>query len=290
MPGVMEGLSTVNSFLRTLIALAVIGVAGVAGWFGYTTFNAKEIAAQKKAKELEAANVALSDARTQLSAARNEVAAKEAQNRLLIAENEKLAADVKKLQTALHYLKVDHRVARFTATDQKKDEQTGEVKTRIEFVELNDEGQPMGETREYVIDGDTVYIDGWVVQFDDKYVEEADLERGTSLLLFKRIFGSGQKPDQGYPLDTPGSAPLKYARGSRMSDFEKKIWDDFWNIANDSAKAEAMGIKAAHGVAPYVKVKKGSTYRILLRASGQPFLVTDEATGSTTTGDKPSER
>jgi len=290
MPGMMEGLSTVNSFLRTLIALAVIGVAGVGGWFGYTAFNAKEIAAQKKAKELEAANVALTDARSQLTDARNEVVAKEAQNRLLTAANEKLAADVQRLQTALHYLKVDHRVAKFTAVDQTKDEQTGLVKTRIEFVELNDEGQPMGEPRVYDIDGDTVYIDGWVVQFEDKYVESADLERGTSLLLFKRIFGSGQKPDQGYPLDTPGSAPLKYARGSNMSEFEKKIWGDFWSIANDPAKAEALGIKAAHGVAPYVKVQKGSTYRINLRASGQPFLVTDEATGASNSGGKSSER
>lgn len=289
MPGVMEGLSTVNSFLRTLIALAVVGAAGVAGWFGYTTYNAKEIAAHQKAKELQAANVALSDARNQLADARTQIVAAKQQNQLLTAENAKLAAAVKKLETALHYLKVDHRVAKFTAIDQKKDEQTGEVKTRIEFVELNDEGQPIGDTREYVIDGDTVYIDGWVVQFDDKYVEAADLERGTSLLLFKRIFGSGQKPDQGYPLDTPGSAPLKYARGSQMSDFEKKIWNDFWNIANDPAKAEALGIKAAHGVAPYVKVQKGSTYRILLRASGQPFLVTDEATGAAAANGKPAE-
>ena len=62
-------------------------------------------------------------------------------------------------------------------------------------------------------------------------------ERGTSLLLFKRIFGSGQRPDDGYPLDEVGSAPRAYARGGKMSDFERRIWDDFWNIANDPERA-----------------------------------------------------
>lgn len=275
--GVMEGISTVNSFLRTMIAIGVIVGLGAASWFGYTTFNAKEIAAQKSAQDLAAANKAATELKNRLEAAETDVAAKAEQNRVLTAENTKLQQHVKKLETALHYLKVDHRVAKFTAVDQTKDETTGDITTKIEFVELNDEAQPIDTPRLFTIRGDTVYIDGWVVQFDDKYVEEADLERGTSLLLFKRIFGSGQKPDDGFPLDEVGSAPHKYARGGKMSDFEKKIWDDFWNIASDSAKAEALGIKAAHGVAPYVKVKKGSTHRVLLRASGQPFLVTDEA-------------
>jgi hypothetical protein len=289
MPGMMEGLTTVNSFLRTLIALVVIGGVGTAGWFGYTTYNAKEIDAQKKAKELAAATEALSDVRNRLTAAQADNVAKDEQIQAQVAEISKLNENVKKLETALYYLKVDHRVARFTAVDQTKDDATGEVSTLIEFVELNDEGQPIDTPRQFRIRGDTVYIDGWVVQFEDKYVEAADLERGTSLLLFKRIFGSGQKPDDGFPLDEVGSAPRKYARGGRMSDFEKKIWDDFWNIASDSAKAEALGIKAAHGVAPYVKVKKGSTHRISLRASGQPFLVSEEAGGGAATNGKPGE-
>jgi len=154
-----------------------------------------------------------------------------------------------------------------------KDEATGETSSLIEFVELNDEGHPIDTPRQFRIRGDTVYIDGWVVKFEDKYVEQADLERGTSLLLFKRIFGSGQKPDDGYPLDEVGSAPRAYARGGKMSDFERKIWDDFWNIANDAERAKQLGIRAAHGGAPFMKVEKGKSYRILLRSSGDPTIV-----------------
>jgi hypothetical protein len=276
MAGMMESLSTVNSFLRTMLAIVVVGGTGAAGWYGYTTYNAKEFEAQKKAQALAATEKSLADAQERLQQAEVNNARQVEELRAKDSEIAKLAANVKKLETALYYLKVDHRVARFTAVDQTKDEATGEIATLIEFVELNDEGQPIDTPRQFRIQGDTVYIDGWVVQFDDKYVEQADLERGTSLLLFKRIFGSGQKPDDGFPLDAVGSAPRKYARGGKMSDFEKKIWDDFWNIANDPAKATTLGIKASHGVAPYMKVQKGTTYKIQLRASGQPSLVAEE--------------
>ena len=57
-----------------------------------------------------------------------------------------------------------------------------------------------------------------------------------------------------------------------MSDFEKKIWDDFWNIANDPPKAEALGIRAIHGDAVFIQVRKGKTYTITIRASGSPEI------------------
>src|SRR5262245_3732889 len=283
MARMMEGLSTINSFLRTLLGLVVVSGLGAGGWYGYTTFNAKDIEARKQALAREDAEKELAATKGNLKRAEAEVANKLAELVLKNAEIERLNASIKKLELALRYLKIDHRVARFTAVDQWKDETTGEVSSLIEFVELNDEGHPIDTPRQFKIRGDVVYIDGWVVKFEDKYVEQADLERGTSLLLFKRIFGSGQKPDDGLPLDEIGSAPRAYARGGKMSEFEKKIWDDFWNIANDAEKAKQLGIRAAHGGAPFMKVEKGKSYRILLRASGDPTIVPEEAAGSGST-------
>jgi multidrug efflux pump subunit AcrA (membrane-fusion protein) len=277
MPGVMQNLSAINSFLRTLLAIVVVGGAGTAGWYGYTTFNAKEIEARKQTRAREEAEQALADTKSRLRQAEADVADQLAQLKLKDNEIAQLNASVKKLELAIRYLKIDHRVARFSAVDQTKDEASGEISSLIEFVELNDEGHPIDTPRQFRIHGDTVYIDGWVVKFDDKYVEQADLERGTSLLLFKRIFGSGQKPDDGYPLDEVGSAPHAYARGGKMSDFEKKIWDDFWNIANDSERAKQLGIRAAHGGAPFMKVEKGKSYKILLRSSGDPTIVPEKS-------------
>ena len=53
-----------------------------------------------------------------------------------------------------------------------------------------------------------------------------------------------------------------------MSEFEKKLWGDFWEFANDPKKAAEMGIRAANGEAVSVKVREGKTYSISLRASG----------------------
>jgi hypothetical protein len=113
-----------------------------------------------------------------------------------------------------------------------------------------------------------VYVDYLQVTFDDKFVEEADLDRSTSIVLFHRLFGEYQEAVDGYQLDTVGTRPTAYSRGTQMSDFERKIWDDFWLIANDSQRAAELGIFAAHGSAVSMRVKPGMTYEIELRSTG----------------------
>ena len=277
MAGTMEGLSTINSFLRTLVAIVVVGVVGVGGWMGYSKFNAGEIEAKKKAAELKDANEKLAKANEDLEVKDAEIVKHVARIAEQQTQIEDLNVEVKKLETSLAFLKVDHRVAKFTALDQTKDEATGDITTLIEFVEVNDEGAPIDTPRQFRLPGDTVYIDSWVVRFKDEFVEQNDLERGSSLMLFKRVFGSGQKPTDGYPLDEVGSAPRAYARGGQPSDFEKKIWDNFWVIANDPTRQEELGIRSGSGVAPNMKVEKGKTYEIRLRAAGDPEMRATDA-------------
>jgi hypothetical protein len=267
MAGMMENLSTLNSFLRTLIALVVIGAVSALGYFGYNKYNANGIEAESRARQLKEAEARLTQVKQDLEAASFEIQQKEAKIQEQVAAISKLNKEVEKLETSLALLKVDHRVARLSVVDQDADA------TKVQFVELNDEGQPIETPREFRIPGNTVYIDAWVVKFDDKYVQEADLERGTSLILFKRLFGNDQKPDEGFPLDEQGVAPKAYARGGKMNDFEKAIFSDFWSLANDKAKAEAKGIRAAHGDAVSMKVEKGKTYKVQLRASDGPSIV-----------------
>jgi hypothetical protein len=270
--GMMEGLSTVNSFLRTLVAIIVVGAVGVGGWFGYTTYNAKEIDARKKAAELKDANDKLAKATEDLEVAGAEIAKQSARIAEQQTQIKDLNLQVDKLETSLAFLKVDHRVAKFTCLDQTKNEATGEVTSLIEFVEVNDEGAPIDTPRQFRLPGDTVYIDSWVIRFKDEYVEQNDLERGSSLMLFKRIFGSGQKPEDGFPLDEFGSTARAYARGGMPSEFEKKIWDEFWNIANNPDELDRIGARSGSGVAPNMKVEKGKTYEIRLRAAGDPEI------------------
>jgi hypothetical protein len=272
MPGMMENLSTINSFLRTLIAVVVIGAVSAVSYFGYAKFNSSTIEAETRARELKEAEARLTQVKRDLEAAGVELQQKDAKIQLQVAEISVLNKEVEKLETSLTLLKVDHRVARLSVIDQTKDDATGKMSTLVEFVEINKDGKPIDTPRQFRIPGDTVFVDAWIVEFEDKYVEVADIERGTSLLLFKRLFGNDQKPDDGYPLDQHGAAPNAYARGGKMSDFEKSIFDDFWSIANDKDKASEKGIKANYGSADYLKVEKGKSYTVELRASGGPKI------------------
>lgn len=253
MPRIIESLSTINSLVRTGLAVLAVGLLGAGGYYGYRAYNASDLAIQEKEKELEEIRGELAANKTLL----------EQQKRLLAEKDEK----IQKLDTSLRLLKVNHRVAWLTVLDQEVDPETNELYTTGQFVEVNDEGEMLGEPRLFRIKGDVVYIDSWVVKFDDKYVERAEIDRSTSLVLFRRIFGESQAPNDGIALDAVGSRPKVYGKGEQMSDFEKQIWDEFWTIANDDDKAKKMGIRAAHGEAPSMKLQKGKSYRVLLRAS-----------------------
>lgn len=263
MPGFIENLSTLNSFVRTVLAVIVLGGVGSGGWYAYYKYNAKEFEAQDKAQKLADATKKLEDAHAKLAAKEKIIQ----QRDVKITE---LNKDIEKLHTRLALLKVDHRIARLTVLDQVERGAPAETFTKVEFVELNDEGVPFENDppRIFEIKGDVVYIDSFVVKFDDKYVEQAEIDRSTSLCLFHRIFGEKQNPVDGFPLDKHGTRPTGYARGGRETEFERKIWDDFWNIANDPGKAAELGIRAAHGESPSMKVQKGKSYRVFLRSSG----------------------
>jgi hypothetical protein len=119
-----------------------------------------------------------------------------------------------------------------------------------------------------MVEGDRIYIEYLVVKFDDKYVEQADLERGTAICLFERVFGEKQEPEMGYVIDQVGTRPTAYERGTPMSEFEAKIWADFWTIASNPQRAAELGIRAIHAQAPSIRVEAGKIYELDLRSTG----------------------
>ncbi len=270
----VESLATINSFIRTLLAVVLVGGIGGGSWYAYSTYANKQSEHKKNLEQLvatqqqlEVVQSDLSRVKTQYDAKVVELRAKEEEVVALEADLKLKEAEILRLDTAMRLLKVTHRVARLTVLEQGPDNDTGELHTTIQFTEMTGEGQPIGSPKKFRIKGDVVYLDNWVVKFDDKYVEEADIDRSTSLVLFRRIFGEFQEPKDGFALDEEGGQPLVYSKGGQPSEFEQKIWGDFWNIANDPQKAEQLGIRAAHGEAPSIKVRPGKMYRVLLRAS-----------------------
>jgi hypothetical protein len=245
--GVNDTLKTVNSTLRTLLATVVVAAAGYAGYIGYALYN--EPQQQLAAKQ------------QQLDKALGDLKARDAQ---VVELNDKLA----RLEVAMRLLKVRHRLARLTVLSQHQDIALGMPISQIEFVEINDAGEPIGQPKEFEIQGDLVYVDYLRVTFDDKYIEQSDLDRATAICLFQRIFGEHQEAAEGFLLDEVGTRPKAYAHDTPMSEFERNIWNDFWLIANDPERAAKMGIYAAHGSAVSMRVKPGAVYVLELRSTG----------------------
>jgi hypothetical protein len=279
MGGVNDTLHSVNTTLRTMLMLVLVGGAGYGGYKAYEMYNEPQQQLADKEAELTKTRGSLEKANADLAARQAEI------SQLNVSLDEK-AAQVERLEVAMKLLKVRRRLARLTVLDQRErpdsdatvptvseDAETENdtpknLISRIEFVEVNEEGNPIGEAKQFDIVGDMVYVDYLRVTFDDKYIEQSDLDRSTSIALFQRIFGEYQEAVDGFHLDTVGTRPTAYARGNDMSDFERKIWDDFWLIANDSQRAAELGIHAAHGSAVSMRVQPGQVYEIELRSTG----------------------
>jgi hypothetical protein len=273
---VNDTISNVNSALRNLLLLVLIAGAGIAGYKGYDLYNAPRQQLADKQAELEKAAASLKQVTDDLAVKQKEVTELGSK---LTETKEKL----EKVELAKKLLLVQHRLARLKVLDQhevaslnpvtpsdgtKTPPSKSNVLTKVEFTEVNEHGEAIGQSKQFEIDGDMVYVDYLNVTFDDKFVEQADLDRSTSLVLFQRVFGEHQQPVQGFQLDTVGTRPTAYGRGTETSDFEKKIWDDFWLIANDPKRAADLGIRAANGEAVSIRVRPGKTYEIDLKASG----------------------
>jgi hypothetical protein len=179
-----------------------------------------------------------------------------------------LRRENQRLTTALRLLKVDHRVAQIDVLSQEGSAATGDLATHFTFVELNGDGKPIEEPRQFRVAGDVLYIESWVVKFGDEYVEQGDPLRSTSLCLFRRLFGEAQRPVDGFELDRDGLRPAAYRNGGAPSDLEEEIWQRFWDLANDPDAAAELGVRVVHGEAPFQKMVPGKRYKVLLRASG----------------------
>lgn len=176
-------------------------------------------------------------------------------------------AEILALDAALELLKIDHRLAEIRVLEQQTDEQ-GAVHTVVRFVELGPDGEPLSEGIEARVEGRTVYVETLVIKFDDRFVEEGDALRGTSICLFRRLFGENQRPIDGVEIDAAGEQPLVYRGDDPTPPLHRDLWNRFWEYANDPDLAHERGVRAIHGEAPFIELRPDRRYRVELRSSG----------------------
>ena len=271
MGSIVEGVKTLNSAIRTALLAALVLVLSSAGYYGYNEYTKRDRLLRDQEAKIKATE-------EQLVTLQGALDTKVAIIDELNVDLKEKAAQIERLETAMHLLKTDQRLAQLRVISIERDEDDDAVTSELEFVELSPAGEPLSEPKRFKLPGDVVYIDNWIVKFDDTYIERGDIQKGTSLCLFRRIFSEEQIPNEGYSLDKVGMRPQAYARGGSLTDFEKKLWSEFWEFANDPKKAAELGVRAANGEAVAIKVREGKAYNITLRSSGGLSIEPVEAT------------
>ncbi|MBA2117394.1 hypothetical protein [Bremerella alba] len=240
MAKMVDTIDRFNNSVRTLLILLLLIAFSTVSYYGWSVYNEKEL----------------------------EIAQKNEQIEQHVAKIGELENEIDLLALRLKLLKVDRRVGRLSVLSQEKPDDAERVQTIIEFVELNDQGKPITKPQQFKIDGDMVYVNGKVVKFEDELVETNDPLRSASIYILQKIYGEHQKPIDGFTIDKEGERPEAYGLRDEPNEFENKIWNNFWDIANDPVKASEYGVRAAHEESEGMRVRPGKKYEVEIRSSG----------------------
>lgn len=178
-----------------------------------------------------------------------------------------LEAEKAELQRMVARFKNERRVAQLYVSKQDRDESGRVVMSHLDFKEIVSIDQD-ARARPIEVPGDVVYVDALVVHFSDEYVERGDALRGHSLHLFRRIFGQEQRPIDGPKIDREREVPAAYRTQGAPGEFERKLWEQFWDYAANPESAARAGVRVAQGEAVYQRVSAGQLWQIATRAGG----------------------
>lgn len=262
-------LQQTNTILRTIL---LGGAVLIAGW--WTVFLRGQIGEHERALaerdgEIEELGKRVEQRDDQIRELGETLQQRNDEIRRLGVVIEEKDAEIEALDVAMKLLKVDHRLAEIEVISQgSKADEPDKVRTLMRFTEVSQDGEPLAPPIEATIEGRTVYVETLVIKFGDEYVERGDALRGTSICLFRRLFGEDQQPSAGVPIDSVGTQPLIYGGDDTPDPLYRDLWSRFWEYANDPELARSRGVRALHGEAPFIEVQPGKRYRVELRSSG----------------------
>jgi hypothetical protein len=92
--------------------------------------------------------------------------------------------------------------------------------------------------------------------------------RGKSIYLFLRVFVLDPGNTQIFDLTRVNEIPTGYKIPGTRSDFEWRLWQEFWNYALDPKARQRSGIKNAQIEAPGSLFLPGTIYTIKIEHDG----------------------
>jgi len=203
----------------------------------------------------------------QAEALRKEAETLRQRNEALAAEAARLEAERRELLRVVERLNVEHRVAQIDVLQQHTDLGGNIVQTVLRLAEIGRDGKAL-PPRIVGVPSPIPHFDALVIKFDNEHVARGDALRGRSLALFRRVYGDNQAPEDGYWLSTPGEAPDVYRVAEQPTEFERRLWRDFWAYAQDPERARSEGVRVAQGESVYAPMRAGESWALTLDADG----------------------
>jgi len=213
--------------MRSLGRLATVGVAVVAGLFALLGYRGLEM-------------------------------------RRLAAEVDRLEQERQELRQYVERLGASRRVAQINVLEQRIDAK-GRIDTSVRFQEIAADGA-LGLPLEANLAGAMVYVEAAVIKFEPEFVAKGDPQRGSSLVMFRRIFGDQQSPQTGELIDQASRPPA--ADRGEATVFREHVWNRFWEFVDEPAIAADYGVRVAQCEAVAVPVKAGQVWELSLDAAG----------------------
>lgn len=171
------------------------------------------------------------------------------------------------LRRVVDRLSADSRAAEVLVTESRFNEASKKIETTIKFLEYDTEGKPL-EPRYLTFQGNIIQFQALVIRFQDRLVRAGDKLRGKSAYLFMRAFILDKNKSQVFDLTEKDEIPRGYKVPGVRSEFEKKLWEEFWDYALDPKARERAGIKNAQIEAPGSMFLPGTIYTLKIEHDG----------------------
>lgn len=175
----------------------------------------------------------------------------------------------KDLKQAITTLTTEDQIGYAKVIEQQQTD--GGLMTKLLFVETarDDKTRKILE-KEYTIQGDVIHFDALIVKFNDQIVMNG---KSKAIFLWRRVYGESMAPQDGLPIEEPGSEPKRYKDlfSSLSMKHQSMFWSNIWDLANDPEKLKNHGIEAIYGNAIYSKLRPGLIYVFKIGPTGQVY-------------------
>lgn len=171
------------------------------------------------------------------------------------------------LSQIIERLSAESRIAEVLVAEVKFDPLSQKTYTTIKFLEYDTKLNPLAP-KYFTFSGNIIQFQSMVIRFDDFYIKKGHPLKGKSAYLFMKAFALIDKGAEVFDINRINEIPSGYKVEEAKNNFERKLWEGFWQYTLKPQEAKKIGIKNAQIEAPGTKFIPGMLYTIKIEHDG----------------------